>query len=342
MYRWLAVLVVALGVLSTFLWGSKRGGSGGLGAPDAALEEREGVLLVRVSGPPAAKGQRLGEALAGRIREEVTRSLPEDPGVREFALATCGEKLSQYLPAHVRAEIEGVARGAGIRFEEALFLDTRFEIAAFGLAGPSADLPAEGAVGPGPEAACLLPLEASRGLVVVIHEDLDPPLVLVTRPGMTGALLGARGDVAAVMRPVRDEATPPLTGLVWTLLFRRVLEEAPEEPKEPGTGPLSIAMTLPGGTAATLSLGVAGAAWYRGSGPHSLTTDEPAVARRAATTARLERDGATAARVAEGAAALLGGPPPGGMARVSLRGGGSAVLVIDGPDGRRTIPLDVR
>jgi hypothetical protein len=98
-------------------------------------------------------------------------------------------------------------------------------------------------------------------------------------------------------------------------------------------------MALPGDTSATLSLGVAGAAWYPGKGSHTMTTDEPAVPRRAATTARLERDAAMRDRVTLGAAGLLAGPPPAGMVRVSLRGGG--LLVVDeAGKKRRTIPLD--
>jgi hypothetical protein len=339
MYQRLAVLVVLLAVLLTVLFWSKRGGSGGGAKPSVRVETREGVPVVRLRGPSRAKGRGLGEALRDRIRRELARALPDAEGLREFAVRACGEKLSSHLPPHLRLEIEGLAEGAGIAFEEALFLDTRFEISAFGLAAASGELPSEGAVGPGAEASCLLPAEAARDLVVVVHEDLDPPLVLVTRPGMTGAFLGARGDVAAVMRPIREAATPPLSGLVWTLFFRRVLEEAPEEPRVPGTGPLSVAMTLPDGGAATLSLGVSGAAWYRGSAGHSLTTDEPAVPRRAGTTARRDRDAAAQARVAEDAARLLAGPVPPAMARVSLRGD---VLVLDGAEGRRTVFLGER
>jgi hypothetical protein len=336
MYRWLAVLIVAFAVLTTLLWGSKRGGSGGHAPAGAKVLERDGVVVVRLSGTAKEKGRALGEALRGHIRKELERALPEDPGVREFAVRACGERLAPFLPGAYRREIEGVALGAGITFDEALFLDTRFEISAFGLARGTGDLPSEGAVGPGPEAACLLPAEVATGLVVVIHEDRDPPLVLVARPGMTGGFLGISGDVAAAMRPIREHATPPLSGLVWTLLFRRVLEGAPEEPAEAGTGPLSVAMTLPGRGAATLSLGVSGAALYVASGPHSLTTDEPAAAARASTTPRIERDSTAHARVAEEAARLIGGPPPPGMVRLSLRGG---ALVVDGPEGRRTVSL---
>ncbi len=341
MYRWLAVLVVALAVAATLFSWSKRGGSGGGATARARVEEREGVLIVRVSGPGRAKGKALGEALRERIRAELSRALPEE-GMREFAVRTCGERLARFLPGAYRLEIEGVAEGAGISFEEALFLDTRFEISAFGLAEGARDLPREGAVGPGPEAACLLPAEAARDLVVVLHEDRDPPLALVARPGMTGGFLGALGDVAAVMRPIREQATPPLNGLVWTLLFRRVLEGAPEDPDEEGTGPFSVAMTLRGRTAATFNLGGSGAAWYGATGPRAMTTDEPVAPRRAARAPHLERDAQASARITEAAALLLAGAPPPGMVRVSLRGGATGILVVEGAGERRTIPLPAR
>ncbi|MCK6459444.1 MAG: hypothetical protein L6Q95_06065 [Planctomycetes bacterium] len=341
MYRFLAVLTVALAVLATLLWGSKRGGSGGDGPSRARVEEREGVLVVRLSGPPRSKGRALGEALRGRIRAELSRALP-DEGLREFAVKTCGEKLARFLPGACRLEIEGIAEGAGISFQEALFLDTRYEISAFGLVRGAADLPAEGAVGPGPEAACLLPSEAARDLVVVIHEDMDPPLALVARPGMAGGFLGARGDIAAAMRPARQEATPPLSGLVWTLLFRRILEEAPLDPREEGTGPFSVAMALPGRAAATLNLGGSGAAWFAAKGPHAMTTDEEAPPRRAAHIPHLSREASANARIAEAAALLLAGTPPSGLVRVSLRGGATGLLVVEGAEGRRTIPLGAR
>ncbi|HEX5137243.1 MAG TPA: hypothetical protein VFY93_09735 [Planctomycetota bacterium] len=337
-----SALVVLLAVLLTAFWALKRGGSGGEEPAGARVFLSDGITVVRVSGPPREKGRALGRALAERIKGELARALPEE-GVRAFAVETCGERLAPFLPPAIREEIEGLAQGAGISFEEALFLDTRYEIAAFDLAPGASDLPSEGAVGPGPEAACLLPTAAAEGLVVVIHEDEDPPLVLVARPGMAGGFLGIKGDVAGAMRPMKAEAPPSLHGLVWTLLFRRLLEKAPEAPlADDGTGPLSVALALPGGRATTLSLSVAGAAIRDAAGRQSVTTDEPVASRPPGELPRLERSPAAEARIAEDAARVLTGALPLGTVRVRLRGGASGTLAIEGAERPRTISLRAR
>lgn len=226
MYRWLALSVVALAVLATAFW-AFRGGAGGAETPSFRLEECEGITVIRLSGPPRSRGRALGAALGVRIRGELERALPEDPGVRDFVLSTAGEKLGRFLPAAYREEIEGMAEGAGISFEEAFFLDTRYELAAHGLAREEGDLAGEGAAGPGPEAGRLFADGAVRDLVVVIREDEDPPLALLARPGMAGGFLGVSGNVAAAARRMRSETPPDLGGLVWTLLLRRLLEGPP-------------------------------------------------------------------------------------------------------------------
>lgn len=342
MYRWAAVLVVLTAVLVTAFWSFKRGGSGGEEVAGARVVARDGVTIVRVAGSPRDKGRALGRALRERIRDELKRALPAEEGVADFAVKTCGERLAPFLPPALREEVEGLAEGAGISFHEALFLDTRYEIAAFGLARSAADLPSEGAAGPGPEAACILPTAAAEGLVVVVHEDEDPPLVLVARPGMTGGFLGTRGDVAGAMRPIRADVPPPLHGLVWTLVFRHLLEKGPDLLPNDTTGPLSVALALPGGRAATLNLSVAGAAMRDAEGRSAVTTDEPVEARQPGKLPHLRRVPAEEARIAAEAARVLGGGPPPGSVRVRLRGGASGTLVLEGAEGTRTIPLAAR
>lgn len=355
MYRSLAIGVVALALLAIAFWTFRGGAPGGPKAAfeGARVEVREGVTVVRLAGPPRAKGRAMGEALKARIRAELERALPEDPGVRDFVVRTAGEKLGGFLPADYREEIEGIAEGAGISFDEALFLNTRYELAAHGLAREEGDIAGEGAVGPGPEAGHLFAEEAARDLVVVVHEDRDPPLALVARPGMAGGFLGVAGNVAAALRPIRSDTPPDLGGLVWTLLLRRLLEDPPEgryEPPAHVTGPVSVAMALPDGAAGTLSLAVWGTAWYAGAGGYSLTTDEPAAARErepgkpdvrdAADEVLLgQRGPAEQARIGERATRLLGDPPPPGQRLVSLRGGEGIALIVVGPGGRHSVQL---
>lgn len=309
MYRWLAVAVVGLAVTATAFW-SLRGGGRGAAAGSCRVEEHGGITVVRVSGPPREKGRALGAALRPRIRGELERALPEDPGVRDFVLRSAGERLQGFLPGGYREEIEGIAEGAQISFEEALLLDTRYELAAHHLAREEGDLAGEGAVGPGPEAGRLFLTENVSDLVVVIHEDRVPPLALLARPGMTGGFFGVAGNVAAVARPASSETPPDLGGLVWTLLLRRLVE-GPRDPYPEATGRMSVAIAFPDGTVGTLSLAVSGATWHA-DGPDGPAGEAPLI---------------------------LGDPPPPGRTLVSLRSGGGLTLVVAGSAGRREFRL---
>jgi hypothetical protein len=334
MYRWLAVATVALALATTVFLASHRGGAGGPETPPARLLEHGGIPVVRLSGAPREKGRALGRALADRIREELSRSFLD--GLREFTI-TSGEKLRGFLPDGYREQVQGVAEGAGITFDEALFLDTRFELAAHHLADAKG-LPIEGAAGQGPTAAALFPAGAEKDLLVVVHEDLDPPLVLVARPGMTGGFLGISGNVAAAMRPIAEETPPPLHGLVWTLLLRRLLEAPPSgayAAPEDVTGPISVAMSLSDGSAGTLNLAVFGAAWYAAGGLVSPTTDERPLPQGKAVP-QVEREPADRERRAAEARGLLSGPPPEGRTLVIL---GPKEAVFEGAFGRRSAPL---
>jgi len=330
MHRWLAVAVVLLALLATGYWAS-RGGAGGAEAPFCRLEEHGGITVVFVSGTPRGKGRAIGAALKARIRTELDRALPEDPGLRDFVVRTAGERLGRFVPPRCREEIEGIAEGAGILFGEALFLDTRYELAAHRLAREEGDLAGEAAVGPGPEAGRLFPDGVEEDLVVVVHEDTEPPLALLARPGMAGGFLGVKGNIAAAARPMPSETPPDLGGLVWTLLLRRLLEaQALEDPPDV-TGPLSVAMALPDGSAVTLALAVSGTTRYAAGGGHSITEDAPPSA--GATAAG--RDPAERASLAGRAARLLADPPPPGRTLVGLRAGHGLWLVVVGPGGRR-------
>jgi hypothetical protein len=339
MYRWLAFAVVGLALLATAYWAYFGGGLVGEEAvPEGArVEEREGITIVRLAGPPRSKGRALGRALEARIRAELERALPADPGLREFVVRTCGERLAAFLPPEYREEIEGIAEGAGIAFEEVLLLNTRYELAGHGLAREEGDLAGPGAVGPGPEAGRLFADGAVGELVVVIHDDEDPPLALVARPGMAGGFLGARGDIAAAIKPMQSQTPPDLGGLVWTLLLRRLLE-APRAPPAHVTGPVSVAMAVPDG-AGTLNLAVWGATWYAAGGSRSLTTEEPVRGTKGGAALSVQRDPEERPRVAAAAEGLLGDPPPAGRTLLCLRAGAGLRLLLWGPGGRREVRL---
>ena len=322
-------LVAALSWVAWWTWdeGSDPAGSG------ASVEEINGIETLRLKGTPKEKGEAHGSLFRESIRGWLIRLRPPDPGMADFAIETCGERLAPFLPDGYRSEIEGIALGAGITFHEALFLNTRFELAAFDLVkGARSNCGA--AVGPGPAAGRLF--RADEDLVVIIHEDVDPPLVLVTLPGMAGGFLGARGDRVAALCPAHASMTPSLNGLVWSLMLRRLLEEEVRDTLPArGTGPASVVMVRTDGAAGTLNFGPAGAAWYPG-GAWSMTTAEPGGDGGLSIllgTRDVERRGQEAAR----ARRLLGGKDlPAGAALWRLGGGRVSVF---GPQGARSTPL---
>ena len=71
----------------------------------------------------------------------------------DFAIRTCGNKISARLPKDLREELEGIAEGAGADYLDVLFLNTRYELGVY-LGGDDDSLffAGKAGVGPGPEA----------------------------------------------------------------------------------------------------------------------------------------------------------------------------------------------
>jgi len=277
MRKALAVLLVVLVAAGIHLWraGARPDGPPATPPAGARLQLTDGIAVLRLAGPPRAKGRAHGVAMADRIRSELERIRPSDPGLRDVAIETCGGRLLPFLPDAMRAELEGMAEGAGITVAEALYLNTRFELASFRLAGGGlrpADLLGEAAVGPGPEVCRRFATERvvdglTTTLVVTVHEDRDPPLVLVGLPGMIGGLAGLRGEVAGAICPVPGQVSPVLNGLVWPLLLRQLLEQPPGPGgtlRAKATLAASIPLRATGGHVGTLNVTPSGATWYAG------------------------------------------------------------------------------
>ncbi|MHC4930806.1 MAG: C45 family peptidase [Planctomycetota bacterium] len=288
------VLVGLVGLLAVaVLWrvAAERPGGPHPGARSARPDGTVGALeVLHLRGAPREKGEAHGRGMKGRIQAWIEALRPAEPGVAEFAIRTCGERLLPLLPDPLREELEGIAEGAGVDLLEALYLNTRFELEAFGMVGSGEqvlrfDLPALCAAGPEVRRHFRFSDIGPRGseeLIVVVHHDLDPPLVLVGLPGMLGGFLGVRGAAALTLRPLQDGAVPVLSGLSWPVLLRRLLEEPPR----PGgkllaksTIAASLPAVLPDGQLGTLSLSLQGGVWSPASGATAGPVRAPVVGR---------------------------------------------------------------
>jgi len=288
------VLVGLVGLLAVaVLWRVSVDGPGGppSGVPEVQPEGTAGELeVLHLRGAPREKGRAHGRGMKRRIHAWIRALRPSVPGVAEFAIKTCGERLLPLLPGPMREELEGIAEGADVDLLEALYLNTRFELEAFGMVGSGErvrrfDLPASCATGPEVRRHFRVSDVGPRGseeLIVVVHHDLDPPLVLVGLPGMLGGFLGVRGTAALSLRPLQDGAVPVLSGLSWPTLVRRLLEEPPHPggklPAKP-TVAASLPAVLPGGELGTLNLSLYGGTWFPASGGWAGALRAPVVSR---------------------------------------------------------------
>jgi len=325
---------------------------GGLDYTGGKLDPGTNLTVLRLAGTPREKGRAHGRLLRDEIRMWVDRLRPDDRGVADFVLETCGARLRPFLRPDVLEELEGVAAGAGISVEEALYLNTRFDLAAFGLVGGggaigegaiAATFEQPAAVGPGPEVERWFArgeVQASD-LVIIVHEDRDPCLVLVTLPGMVGAFCGLRGAIGGALRPVPTKTEPHLNGLVWPLVMRRLLDLPPSVGSELSakvTRAMSMPLILPGG-AGTLNVSPAGATWVPAPNGFAVTMDAPAPAGMS-----MRRVISTAQRnfvAEERARRLLTSDAPAGVLAVILRGGERGVQVTL-QDGARRVREVVR
>jgi len=194
----------------------------------ARVEEAPGLTIVRLAGSPHEKGLGHGTRLRSRIRALFEAVKPRDAGLAAVAISTGGQYFGSRLPQAYAEEIAGIAEGCGLSFEEVLYLNTRFDLRAYELAGGSAGglgFAEAAAIGKGPEVLRLFdPSDLdglARELIVFVHLD-DLPLTLVGLPGMVGGFLGVRGieeRVGGALRPIQGAATPVLTGLPWPLFL---------------------------------------------------------------------------------------------------------------------------
>lgn len=326
-----ALLVSGLGVATLALFFAL--GSGGDKQRAARPSERVGRALF-LSGSAREKGLAHGRLLGAEIRARLRRLKPADQEVAEFAIRTCGRRMLPALPASLRDELEGIALGAQIELLEALFLNTHPELAGHRIVAAEGRFDGPAAVAAaGPVAFLRFSGIDPASLVVFVHEDLDPPLVLVGLPGMVGGFLGVVGKTAAAFRPLASEIRPVLTGVPWPVLLRSLLEVSPPPGASlplPSTLAASVPMVRADGEVGSLNISPAGATWYPGFEGHALASENPvtgeggriALGRRTAA----ERLAATA-----NARALMGARPLPGTVSVRLKAGRAGVEVtVDG------------
>jgi len=232
------------------------------------LSETPGLTILRLAGSPREKGRAHGERLKERIRARYRRLAPS-----ALYVDTLGPRAAAALPSALREEIEGIAEGCGLRFEEVWYLNLRFDLEAFEDPG----FRGEAAVSDGGEVLARFDaadLEGEpRELCAFVHLD-ESPLVLIGLPGMAGGFLGWGASGVGAIRPTRNAPDPVLTGLAWTVLFRRLLEES-GVPELPAPATLDASVVLVRGTPGTFDLSPRGAMWHPVDAPYALARTEP-------------------------------------------------------------------
>jgi hypothetical protein len=278
------------------------------------LTEVPGMTILRLAGSPREKGRAHGERLKERIRARYERLDPSP-----FYVDTLGPRAAAALPPELREEIEGIAEGCGLRFQEVWYLNLRFDFAAFEDPGfhEEAAVAADGRVLARFDAADLE--DDPRELCVFVHLD-ERPLVLVGLPGMAGGFLGSGAFGVGAVRPTRNAPDPVLTGLAWPLLFRLLLEQE-GEPRLPAPASLDASAVLERGAVGTLDFSPRTATW------HPLDT-EFAMARREPLSDAGTLDEASVRLSAQRARQLFAAPPPGNRIVVRLARGEDGVTVV--------------
>lgn len=325
------ILVLGLGAVTLAVFFAL--GSGGPEPAENRPSARVGRALF-LTGSAKEKGVAHGRLLGDQIRAALRRWKPADPGGAKFAIYTCGDRILPALPVALREEIEGIADGARIDLHEALFLNTRFELAAHRLVKSGARFDGPAAVSTsGPTAFQRFAGMDPAQLIVFVHEDTDPPLVLVGLPGMVGGFLGVAGTAAAALRPMRSETRPLLNRAPWPTLLRSLIETPPTEGAAlamPPTLAASVPMVRPDGEVGSLNLSPAGATWYPGFDGFALATEE-AVTGEGGRVAVGRWTAAERLAASDTARDLISASPVSGAVSVRLKAGPAGVeLTVDG------------
>ncbi len=200
----------------------------------ASLKLIEGMPLLHVYGTPEEMGEQQGVLLKTQIRELIERYLNrflQVGGVdARGPLLKTARQMEKSIPAVYMREMEALARGSGVAYEDVLLANTVFDIKRAALCttvvavddrsadgkpifGRNLDFPT---LGVAHEYTC----------VVVYHPKNGRAVASVTFPGIIGVLSGMNdAGLAAAMMEVRRRDTQVIAA-PYALVFRTALTAA--------------------------------------------------------------------------------------------------------------------
>ncbi|MGE0431297.1 MAG: C45 family autoproteolytic acyltransferase/hydrolase [Planctomycetota bacterium] len=241
----LSVLLVAAMFTGCIAVAPKDSGAPGVeptkGPGDSMITWTETVPIVHLKGTPNDMGRQQGELLRERIRRYLTGFVipyVDTKGGREMFDLAAG-LLAEHFGDDERAEIAGIAAGAGIKPEDALLINTWMDVAAalagregqrypfagslFAVDHNMVDEATGGLAGASFEVSTFNEAERPEPLLMVVHPERGKPYIRLALPGMIGALAGTNLDgVAFLANPVPG----PLglkPSLPFNMLCRRML-----------------------------------------------------------------------------------------------------------------------
>lgn len=211
--------------------------------PDDEMDAVHPFPLIELSGPPESRGDAYGRQAAERVRRSIGHYHAQltqggmDAG-RIHALARAFvPRVERFDPAYV-AEMRGIARGAGVAFEDVMLLNCRTEILQLAKRGAAVGEDPDGCTG-----AILLPEAtadgtllhgqnwdwksecAETGVVLRIRREDGPDiLTFVEAGGLARAGLNAAG-IAITANYLESDRDYRQEGVPLSLLRRKALEQ---------------------------------------------------------------------------------------------------------------------
>lgn len=195
--------------------------------PDAPFP----VPVVELRGPGADLGSQHGQRLADAIRllhEQYLKRFIEGE-VRRFLALSAAQGFASLLTPEYRAEVEGLAKGAGLASNEVMLAQCFLDLSAM-TACSTVTLPPEAS----PDGVArfgrnldfpALDVADRYSTLFLVHPDGRYAFASVGWPGLIGVLTGMNehGLTVANMEVTRSPRLPK--AMPYTLLYRKVLEE---------------------------------------------------------------------------------------------------------------------